>query len=181
MFISEVSAQQMIGLSYNISVPQGEMKDFIDETSYSGFGVESRQFINENTALGLTFNWSKFKQSFTTYSAGKVEIEERLVDTFPLMFNAGYFFFNEPDPFRPFAAINGGVYFINSRRLGGQTGFQDKSFYFGLAPEAGILMEMFYDLNLLFFARYNYAVKSAEARKYSYWSIHFTLVSISIF
>jgi hypothetical protein len=164
-----------------MSIPQGEMKDFIDQTSYSGFGVEGRQFINEHTSLGLTFNWSKFKQSFAEYSVTNVQIEERLVDSFPLMFNASYYLFEEPDPFRPYAGINGGIYFINSRLLGVQSGFQDKSLYFGAAPEAGLLMELFYDLNLMLFVRYNYAIKSAAARKYSYWTIHFTMVSISIF
>jgi hypothetical protein len=178
---STLVAQQIMGISYNIGIPHGEMKDFINQTSYTGFGIEGRQFINEHAALGLTFNWSKFNQTFKDYSATNVHAEEHLVDTFPLLFNASYYFLNEPDAFRPFAGMNAGVYFINSRRLGMETGVKDKSLYFGLAPETGFLLEMFYDLNLMVIARYNYAVKSAAARKYAYWTIHLTFVSIKIF
>ncbi len=156
------------------------MRDFIENTSYAGFGIEGRQFRSEHIALGLSFGWSKFQQESKSFSGNTVEIEDHLLDSFPLLFNGSYFLFDEIAKFRPFAGLNTGVYFINARGTSGRGTFQDKSLYFGVAPEIGFLAEMFYDLNVMFFLRYNYNIKFSGPDTYPYLTIHITLVSVSI-
>jgi hypothetical protein len=178
--ISSLYGQQLIGLSYTVAIPHGDTREFIDQTSYAGFGIEGRQFINDQISLGLSFGWSKFSQESQQISGTTVNIEENLLDSFPLVFNASYYMFDEPAGFRPYAGFNAGVYFINARRISTQQSFQDKSLYFGAAPELGIFAEMFYDINMLIFLRYNYTIKFSGSGNYPYFSLHFTLVSISI-
>jgi hypothetical protein len=180
IFCSPIYSQQIMGLSYNISLPQGDTREFIDNTSYAGFGIEGRQFINEQISIGLSFSWSKFRQELKQISGNTVILEENLLDSFPLIFNASYYMFDEPAGFRPYAGFNAGVYFINARRISTQRSFQDKSLYFGVAPEIGFFAEMFYDINMLIFMRYNYTIKFSGAGNYPYISLHFTLVSVSI-
>ena len=180
LLLPPLYGQQIFGLSYNISIPQGETHDFIENTSYTGFGIEGRQFINEKITLGLSFGWSKFQQESKQFSGNTGEIEEHLLDSFPLLFNGSYFLFGETAGFRPFAGLNTGVYFINARKFSGAGTFQDKSLYFGVAPEIGFLAAMFSDLNMMLFLRYNYNIKFSGSNSYPYLTIHLTFVSISI-
>jgi outer membrane protein len=180
LFSTPIYSQQILGLSYNISIPQGDMREFIDNTSYAGFGIEGRQFINEQISMGLSFGWSKFRQESQQVSGTTIILEENLLDSFPLVFNASYYMFDEATGFRPYAGFNAGVYFINARRISTQRSFQDKSLYFGVAPEIGFFSEMFYDINMLIFMRYNYTVKFSGPGTYPYFTLHFALVSVSI-
>ena len=175
-----VFSQQLLGLSYNVGMPVGEMRDFVDETSYVGFGVEGRQFKNQNLAYGLSFGWNKFQQESINQTGNVNEIEDHLVDSFPLLLNLDYYLFDEVAKFRPYGGLNAGIYFINARKISSTSAFKDKGFHFGFAPEIGFLTELSYDLKLMVFMRYNYAFKSAEYSEYTYISIHFSFVSISI-
>lgn len=55
------NAQNIAGFVYQVSLPTGETKDFIDNTSWFGFGLEGRQFINENASVGMYVGWNKFE------------------------------------------------------------------------------------------------------------------------
>ncbi len=180
--LTNLNAQQLLGLSYVVSAPRGDTRAFIENTSYAGFGIEGRQFVNDHFAVGMTFGWSKFQQQVQSIDGNTVTIEDHLLDSFPLLFNGSYFLFKETSEFRPYAALNSGVYFINARTTDPKDFkiFQDKSLYFGISPEIGMLAEMFNDLNLLLFLRYNYNIKFSGPGKYPYLSIHLTLVSVSI-
>ena len=170
-----------MGLSYVVGIPSGEMREFIDQTSFLGFGIEGRQFINENVAFGVTFNWSKFRETESVREVNRIDNQEHLIDTFPLLLNIDYYFLSEIATFRPFTGINTGIFFINRRDLTARGIFQDKNWHFGFAPEAGFMLELFYDLNLMMIARYNLPLASSSAYQYYYWSLHFTFVSIRIY
>ena len=51
LLLPPLYGQQIFGLSYNISIPQGETRDFIENTSYTGFGIEGRQFITNTWGM----------------------------------------------------------------------------------------------------------------------------------
>ena len=169
---SGVSGQQILGLSYNIAVPVGGMKDVIDQTSWVGFGVEGRQFTDDHTAFGLSFFWNKFIASAPI--AGP--LFETRVDQYPLTLNISYFTGSESSEFRPYAALNAGAFFITAWT---ETG-KDKNVHLGIAPEIGFLANLFHDLNAMVFIRYNYPFSRPNSDRYVNLSVHLTVVSISI-
>ncbi len=159
-----VYAQQMIGMSYNMGFPQGEMKSQIEHNSYVGFGIEGRQFFHTDITFGVSFNWNKFSTDKTIISAvpGASGYEERKIDCFPLLLNLHYYFFGENDAFRPFFGLNAGTYFINNRVATVNGLRQQKNWHFGFAPEMGIMTRVMSDLHLMVMVRYNYALQSGE-------------------
>jgi hypothetical protein len=176
--VGSVIGQQMIGMSYNMGFPQGDMKQQVENGSYVGFGIEGRQFMQSDISFGVSFNWNKFKSE---RSAGALNSnEERKIDTFPILLNLDYYLFDEETQVRPYFGLNGGTYFINNRAATSTGLVQQKSWHFGVAPEIGLLVHMFSDLDMMFMVRYNYAVKSGGSYDYEYWTIHITFVSVSI-
>lgn len=178
LLTGSVLGQQMIGMSYNMGFPLGDMKQEVKNGSYIGFGIEGRQFMQNDISFGVSFNWNKFQsQKSTGVVSGN---EERKIDTFPLLLNLHYYLFEEQTQVRPYFGLNGGTYFINNRLATSAGIKQQKSWYFGFAPEIGLLIRMVTDLNMMFMVRYNYAVKSGASYNYEYWTIHITFVSVSI-
>src|SRR5262245_18677274 len=53
------------GITYEMSLPNTDLKDFIDETSYRGFGMTFRQMVDRNISTGLFFGWNVFHQRTT--------------------------------------------------------------------------------------------------------------------
>ena len=51
----------LAGMSYQISVPMQNTKDFMEKASFVGFGVEGRRFFGDNFSLGLSFQWNTFR------------------------------------------------------------------------------------------------------------------------
>ena len=53
--------------SYQISVPQGDTKEYIDKTSYRGVGFDIRKFVggNERLSVGGGVTW-------TVYDSGAI-------------------------------------------------------------------------------------------------------------
>jgi hypothetical protein len=173
-----VSGQQMLGMSYNMAFPQGDMKIKAGSDSYIGFGIEGRQFFHPDLTFGVSFNWNKFNT--TVPRIGTPGTDERNIDTFPLLLNLHYYLFEEASTVRPLFGLNAGTYFINDR-LFTSTGLrQQKHWHFGFAPEIGLYTRIMSDLHLLILLRYNYALESGGAGGYEYWGLHFTFVSVSI-
>ncbi len=174
--------QQMLGMSYNMGFPQGEMKSQIDNNSYIGFGIEGRQFVQGNISYGISFNWNKFRNSSTFFAlpGNPGGIEERKIDSFPLLLNLHYYLSAEHRDLRPSFGLNAGTYFINNRVITPVGMRQQKNWHFGFAPELGVMIRLISDLHLLIMGRYNYALGSGGSYDYEYWGIHLTFVSVSI-
>jgi hypothetical protein len=52
--LAQRGADQLTGLSWHIGIPVGQMSDFMNKTSFGGFGVEFRRFLNENSSVATT-------------------------------------------------------------------------------------------------------------------------------
>ena len=54
-------AQKWFGAAtYQISFPTGDTKNFTDNTSFRGFGLDFRYTLNKSTTVGMTFGWNVF-------------------------------------------------------------------------------------------------------------------------
>lgn len=51
-------------VNYGISVPLGDTKDFISNTSFRGFSFEFGRFFTEEISVGFMIAWSVFNESF---------------------------------------------------------------------------------------------------------------------
>ena len=59
-----VKADDAMGVvTYDVSFPLGDMKNYIDKTSWRGFGIEGRWLVRPNITLGLSWHWNTFYET----------------------------------------------------------------------------------------------------------------------
>jgi opacity protein-like surface antigen len=151
-------------VNYSISVPLGPTADYISETSFRGFSFEFGRFLNDDLSIGFLFQWNVFYEGFPekTYEFENLRLTGKrynYVNAFPLM-AAGRYYFMPGSAFRPYGGLGMGAYIINKTTDMGLFRDTNKNWHFGLAPEAGFLLEMGREAFFNLGARYNYAFKS---------------------
>ena len=164
--LAQRGADQLTGLSWHIGIPAGQMSNFMDKTSYGGFGVEFRRFLDENTSLGGSFSWNMWSQQTNEVipiengAVGGTQI--RYYNVLPLLLNGHYYFGEVGQDIRPYVGLNIGAYIVYQRLDIGIYTMDNDQWHFGLAPEAGFLWQMDARTHIMIAARYNYAFDAGE-------------------
>jgi hypothetical protein len=175
----------MLGISYDISVPTLDTKEFVNNISLVGFGLDARKMTHSKYSYGITFHWNSFKddrlERVNSESGNFISIDDRSLESFPILVNGHYYFFSEVDSFRPFLGVNTGTYFIITRRSVDGVRRSDTNWHFGLAPDIGFMLHFMQDVHVMLTLRYNYAFKTSSSPTQSYFSILFGFVSVSLF
>ena len=184
LFIYSAKAQQIFGVTYDISVPTGDTRSFIPNTSILGFGLDARQMSHSNVSFGITFHWNLFKDDgvkrIENDDGTFISVEDRSIDSFPLLLSGHYYFGDAASSFRPLIGGNIGTYFIITRQSTGQGRLVDKGWHFGLAPDIGFMVDFMNDIHILLTFRYNYAFKTSSSPAQSYFSVIIGFVSVSL-
>jgi len=182
--ILPAQAQQIFGLTYDISLPAMKTRDLIQRVSIIGFGLDARQMTHRNVSFGVTFHWNSFKddhlENIDTGEGTFIAIDDRSMESFPLLLNVHYYFFEQYASFRPFLGANAGTFFIIQRRSVDGVRRVDKKFHLGLATDMGFMLEFMREIHLMLTIRFNYALKAGGIPAQSYWSVIFGFVSVSL-
>ena len=168
------------GISWNISVPTEDLKDFIDETSFRGFGIEFRSFITKHISIGGVTGWNIMDQRLS----GTFELENgaitgtqiRYLNSFPIMLTSHLHIGSPRAAIRPYIGLGAGAYYITERFEIGVNLFEESNWKFGIAPEIGFLFPTDY-VSIMTSLKYNQAFESGESiskesRSTSYWGIN---------
>ena len=177
LFAGAVNADDAIGVvTYDVSVPLADMKDFIDKTSWRGFGLEGRWLVKPNITLGLAWHWNTFYMN----SDELLEIENgnvsgnqfRILYGSPLMATAFWYPRSPLDNpgFMPYLGLGAGAIWMKERLEIGIVAVEESSWHFGLTPELGFMVPVGYYTNFIAGARYNYAFKSGDSPEYQWFT-----------
>lgn len=151
-------------VTYQMSEPKGDTEQFVDNPSYLGMGLDFRKTVRDNVTLGFSFGWNVFHERTSepievntgSISGTVTGVQDRTVNAFPMMVNASYYF-GQKGGIRPYVGLNlGGFVFIDTFAIG-IFEFEETSGAWGMAPEAGVIIPVDYNLALLVSAKYNYA------------------------
>ncbi len=175
----EARAQQGFwGLTYMVSTPTGDTKDFTNDFSWRNIGLEGRYPVRPNVTVGLYTAWNVFhERTSRLISTELIEtgqaidvsgVQLRHLDAFPIMANVHYYFGNRRS-MRPYIGANVGTYYIKHRLEIGSVAFVDDTWHFGVAPEAGIVLPTRSNVRAFLNVRYNWAAKASD-RTHTYWS-----------
>jgi hypothetical protein len=178
LFGGAVKADDAIGvLTYDVSFPTGDLNDYIDRTSWRGFGLEGRWLVTPNATLGLAWHWNTFHKT----SSEMLEIENgnvsgnhyRIMYGSPLM--ATVFWYplsplDNPD-FMPFVGLGAGAIWMKKRLEIGIVALEESEWHFGLSPEVGLMYPVGYSTDIVVSARYNYAFEAGDSPDYDWWSL----------
>jgi hypothetical protein len=158
----------LFGITWNVGIPMGNTKDFIDKVSYSGVSFEGRSWLNKDFAVGGMFGWSIFdlvsrepiQIDQPNYGGTISGTQERWINTLPIMVS-GFYHFGRGD-IVPYVGANVGTYYIVETFGIGTVAWESRNWHFGVAPEAGIMIGLSRTTYLMLTARYNYAFDSGE-------------------
>jgi len=187
--IGTAFSQSIWTLSYEPATPMGDMRSFIESTTFRGISGSAKFFVSDKITVGLDIQWTGFYEKDERYTwdldgSAVTATAWKEFYIWPLYANVNYHFLNEEDNrLLPYAGLNIGVAYIDQNAQVGTYNFKDKSWKFAMAPEVGTLLPMgiekswgfnfklryqmiFYntnDINLLHFLNYSFGV---------YWKIH---------
>jgi opacity protein-like surface antigen len=176
------------GMTYQISVPTANTKDFMEKVSLVGFGVEGRRFFGDHFSLGLAFQWNTFRHEVRDKSlpvdpdarsggssvSGQVIEHNRDLSAYPFMLTAhGYLSKNEK--FSPYVGLGVGTIRVHQRADATTQVWKRDSWHWGVAPEIGVIAKIGFDIALVANLKYNYALKTSnvEAQSYATFSVGF--------
>lgn len=169
--------ESLWSVTYQMSVPMGDTKDYIGKTSFRGFGIEGRAFVDNNVSIGGGAHWNVFyekKDKVTADVSDNVTATGTLfnyINAFPFYANVAYYL-NEGSYIRPYAAMNVGVIYSLYRTDVGLYTITQEPWKFSLAPEIGVLIETYGGANFTVNLRYNYGLETSDVDPLSYLGIN---------
>lgn len=176
-FAGAVNADDAMGVvTYDVSVPLGDLTDYIDKTSWRGFGLEGRWLVKPNIALGLAWHWNTFyKTTDETIEITNGHVTGNQFRVFygsPIMATAFWYPRSPLDnpSFMPYIGIGAGTIWTKQRLEIGIVAFEESAWHFGVTPEIGVMVPVGYYTNLIMGARYNYAFESGDSPEYQWFT-----------
>lgn len=177
---------QMLNLNYEISVPSGDLKKFIDKASFRGMNLQYHYFMGERFSIGAQVGWNVFYQDLQNHSgdfkfSGNDNIytitgnQYRYVNTVPLMAIGRYYFTGNSASVRPFFGLGVGTRWTEKRLEIGRYASTISRWQFNLSPEIGMYVPLTNQLALNVGAVYNYGTKAAHGKLPEYQTFSFNV------
>jgi opacity protein-like surface antigen len=165
--------------NYMVSIPFGDSKDYIENTSFRGFGFEFGQFVDDNDqlAIGLGFSWNVFNENIdeaviergTATITGK---QFRYINALPIYVNTSYYFKDQDSKIKPYAGIGVGTMYKEQRTEIGVFAISDKKWHFAIYPHAGVLFALGNDAHINLDLKYHQAFASGNSDAVSFLSVN---------
>jgi hypothetical protein len=173
-------------VTWEVGIPVSKTSEFNNSTSYLGFGISQRKFLDKFNSVGLVLGWNNFDErvqdpiniNLDRVSGTISGTQLRAINIFPILLGLNHYF-GVPSGTQTVIGLNTGVYFIAQRMDIGVYRFQSDNWHFGIAPELSFLIPMpDFDANFFITGKYNYAFDSGtsvggkENNFYSFWNIN---------
>lgn len=137
-------AQDWFGMAtYQISKGVGDTEEFIDDVSFIGAGLDMRKTLFGGTTAGVGMAWNVFHDR----TEGVIDLEngavsgsqDRYINAFPIMIGLHQYIGNWRRSRIHFGINGGGFLLVQTFRIG-ITEFEEDSWEWGVAPEAGVVV-----------------------------------------
>jgi hypothetical protein len=174
LLINPLSAQwQALNvLTYDVSFPFRNTKAFTTaDMSWLGVSYQFRYILKPNLSAGVYLGWQVFhgepttsiainqKDTFQGTISGK---QSRYINAFPIMLGVHYYIGKEEGT-RAFFGLNVGAMVTEEKINIVLLALKELKGHFALAPEAGVMLPLGYNFNLLAGVRYNYAFTAGKS------------------
>lgn len=175
---SALTAQNIWSLQYSFAAPHSDTKEFTDNISGRGFGLEIKSFATNNITFGGFIAWNVFTDDVAdgeiSYSNTAVFGHQyRYINTMPLMATAAYYPSNgRGKTINPYASIGVGTIFQEKLMdIGTKSLYQD-GWMFGLAPEVGVSIKLPGGFDLIANYKYMYGFETTSVAQLSYSNLN---------
>lgn len=172
-----ISKAQNLSMNYQMSVPTGSVKNFIDKASFRGFGINYHYFVDkaEHVSVGLDISWNTYYNDYQDIT-GKFKFKNdnniytitgnqyRYINFVPMLAQARYSFCNNMALFRPYVGMGVGTSWCEKRTEVGQLRSDISRWQFAMSPEVGVTINASSALGVNVGAKYMYATQAADGR-----------------
>lgn len=163
------------GFTYDVSLPTGATRDFADNVSFKGYGVEARWFRSDRRALGLTWHYNAFHQQINgTWAVDNGHVtghQFHSIHSSPVLLTY-YLQWGDTKYSRGslwYVGLGAGAYWIEKELEVGTGTHKSTNWHIGLCPEFGLYYGLSFGAYLNVAAKYNYAFKSGRDTGQSYF------------
>jgi hypothetical protein len=140
--VSAKSQDLYVILTYGVSIPIADTKEFIEKPSFIGFGLDIRKLVSQDISIGFYTGWNAFEENtdrpISSNNAIIDTTQDRLINAFPIYFNTHYYL-SEDEDFIPFVGLGIGMIFFFHQVEFGSERIESNKWHFGFAPEAGFV------------------------------------------
>ena len=146
-FSIPASAQDWYGaVTYQVAFPTGDTKDFTNEVSFRGMGLDFRKAIQPNTTVGLNLGWNVFHERTTELlnvgGMGHISgTQDRYINAFPIMLSA-HRYLGQDGKARPYAGLSLGGFVVSQKFDLGLSSLKNDEWEWGFAPELGVVFPL---------------------------------------
>ncbi|AZQ64335.1 hypothetical protein EI427_19590 [Flammeovirga pectinis] len=176
--LSTASAQDLIGISYNMALPSNSST--ITDASFRGGNLEYRHFLNDNLSIGASIGFNYFNQNFgnKTFSSENSAISGETYENSTSLSTlaTAHYYLGNLGGIRPYAGVGigaAGTYFTS--QVGG-VAVSDQYWGFAVAPEVGVIVPLGdAGVSLLGNVKYNYQTAAQGYDSVAYWGFNIGL------
>ncbi len=167
---ARVTAQGIqAGLSYDWSMPVGDLKNYIDNDSWLGFTLDVRKKNPTGSfTWGATFGYLEFYQAIPGGSAATVVFPQGAITgqqyhhlfSFPMMLSAAHYFGSDSRGMRPYVGLSAGVTYLKQTVDVGVYTLESDAWKPAAMPELGLSWSTPRRTQVNLHVRYHYAAKA---------------------
>jgi opacity protein-like surface antigen len=170
-FSTVAVAQSSFSIQYSLGFG-GSMNDYISSTSVRGATFEYKMYPSPNVSVGLDAGWNHFyeRRAYSTYTDGTLSlsgVQFRYANAVPIFVTTSYYL-KPGEKINPFIGVGVGTVFMSRYIDMGQYRVTEEAWHFALKPEAGVLVNLSPDMDLILGFRYNNAFDTSDTDAISY-------------
>lgn len=172
-------AQSSFSIQYSMGFG-GTINDYISSTSVRGVTFEYKVFPSPNVSIGLDAGWNHFyeRRAYATYTSGNTSlsgVQFRYANAVPIFATTSYYF-SPGNKVNPYFGLGVGTIYLSRYVDMGIFEVTDEDWHFALKPEAGVLVSLNPDMDLLLGLRYNNAFATSDSDSQSYMTFNIGFV-----
>lgn len=173
-----IGSQAVLGqgnfvISYPISFPMGDLKEYIGATSFRGISMEFNKRQKSNLDIGIEASWHVFyersdNKEYKNGTATLTGIQYRYTNAVPLLAQVKYLKTTGNDKMHPYAGLGIGTTYVERATDVGLYRLTLNAWQFCLRPELGLQIKAGYGASFLIGAKYyaNFAAKDLDGQSY---------------
>lgn len=172
-------AQNTFSIQYALGFG-GTLNNYITSTSVRGATFEYKIFPQPNISIGLDAGWNHFyeRRAYDTYTQGTVSlsgVQYRYANAVPIFVTTS-FYFSPGNKINPFVGLGVGTIFMSRYMDMGIFRVTDEEWHFALKPEAGVLVNLAPDMDLILGLRFNNAFATSDTEQQNYMAFNIGFV-----
>jgi outer membrane protein W len=173
-----VHAQGNFMISYPISFPTGDLKNYSSNTSFRGISMEFNKKTSPNMTAGLEVGWNVFyqhvdKKVYTDGNASIAGVTYRYTNAVPMIAGAKWYAKNKKGTRTPYFGLGLGTTYVNRSTDFGLYRISTDAWQFCLRPEIGFDFKIAQDESLFIGAKYFYNFNTSQLNGQNWISVNF--------